>query len=360
MTFGLELARLSQAYPRLSLIKNLKADMVVIEVGDHDFPLTIPDLNQVGNTWTVSFSSMVLGYGKEELARLPRGKRLLLSPLLGLLQFLFKGAKADDMIGVENACLSTNLVSQALRQVDLPTLREKIYQHRPGSSLMIRSLNEHDHADFLEKLRRDGWHLLVNRQVYLIDQPEKALKKRDSKRDLALLDDPDYRFRRLRKDSPTADFEAVIALYDQLYLEKYSKLSVQFTPLLLREMIAADCLELYLLEDGQAQAKGCLGMIVEDGILTVPILGYDLTATKETALYRRLSIFITDYCAKHQLQQHLSAGAASFKKNRGAIPYLEYTAVYSRHLSLPRRLFWKGLAFLTRTLYAPLLQKNGL
>lgn len=34
---------------------------------------------------------------------------------------------------------------------------------------------------------------------------------------------------------------------------------------------------------------------------------------------------------------NMSAGAASFKRNRGAVAAIEYAAVYSRHLAVSRR-----------------------
>lgn len=360
MKFGLHLAKLAQQYPRARLIKNLEAELVIIQVGGANFPISVAKPEQKNNTWTVSFTAMVLDYGKEELHKLTKWKCLLLTLLLFVLKLVFRALKIDNLIGVDNACLSTNLISQDLKEVDLPLLRQIITKDYPRSSLMIRSLNEYNHADFLKKLRQDGWQLLVNRQIYLIADPEVALKKRDSKRDLKLLDDPNYHFRALNKDSSDDEFEAVITLYNQLYLEKYSRLNVQFSAFLLKKMLEESCLQLYLLEDRFGQAKGCLGMVQEAGTLTVPILGYDLEEDRQSALYRRLSIFITDYCVKYGLQQHLSAGAPDFKKNRGAQPFLEYTAIYSQHLSSSRKIFWKTLAFLSRHFYAHLLKKTGL
>ena len=66
-----------------------------------------------------------------------------------------------------------------------------------------------------------------------------------------------------------------------------------------------------------------------------------------------------------KLRLNLSSGASHFKRIRGGVPCIEYTAViadicHCRHLSLPRRLAWQVWAGLTRDVGEPILRKYQL
>lgn len=60
------------------------------------------------------------------------------------------------------------------------------------------------------------------------------------------------------------------------------------------------------------------------------------------------------------LRLHGSAGAASFKRNRGARPMLEYTAFFVDHLSPFRRAVISALGQALDKLAVPLLSKRRL
>ncbi|MGT2686672.1 hypothetical protein ACVRWT_04660 [Streptococcus porcinus] len=349
------------------------------------------------NAWTVSLKSMIVGAGYDELAKLKGISKVVTKLLIKVLEHFIDFFKMDDIVGLDNACLTTSLLSKEFLDLDPADLFAKAKQAYPNSALMIRSLNKAHHGSYLEKLEQETRaHLLVNRQIYLIDQPEQALKKRDSKRDLKLLEDGRYKFRKLDADSsldsfpnslpnvspnfspdsipdsspdsssvgttPTtfSDFQSVISLYNQLYLDKYSASNVQFTALFLQELVREGAITIFLMENQTGQACGCLGLIEEEGILTAPLLGYRTELAQSEGLYRRLSIFITQYCLEKGFKQNLSAGAPDFKKNRGAKPTLEYTAVYVDHLPWYRRAAWQLLAWTCQHYYGPMLVKKGL
>ncbi|MGV2992916.1 hypothetical protein ACEE04_00135 [Streptococcus porcinus] len=349
------------------------------------------------NTWTVSLKSMIVGAGYDELSKLKGISKVVTKLLIIVLEHFIDFFKMDDIVGLDNACLTTSLLSKEFLDLDPTDLFAKAKQAYPNSALMIRSLNKAHHDSYIEKLEKNTRaHLLVNRQIYLIDQPEQALKKRDSKRDLKLLEDGRYKFRKLDDDSsldsfpnslpnvspnfspnsipdsspdsssvgttPTtfSDFQSVISLYNQLYLDKYSASNVQFTALFLQELVREGAITIFLMENQTGQACGCLGLIEEEGILTAPLLGYRTELAQSEGLYRRLSIFITQYCLEKGFKQNLSAGAPDFKKNRGAKPTLEYTAVYVDHLPWYRRAAWQLLAWTCQHYYGPMLVKKGL
>ncbi|WP_332310230.1 hypothetical protein [Paenibacillus sp. P22] len=57
---------------------------------------------------------------------------------------------------------------------------------------------------------------------------------------------------------------------------------------------------------------------------------------------------------------HESSGAAQFKRNRGAVSDIEYSAVYDAHLPWHRRAGWSFLHLVLNRIGIPLLRKYKL
>lgn len=353
------LLELNQTYPMTALMRNVPVTMERLQVGDVALSCSVhaPSENAA---WTVSIKGMLVGAARDELVKLPRWQARLAIPFLWGLGRICDWTVLDRIVGIDNACLSTNLVSQPLATLDKEALTSRAVEAYPGSALMVRSLNASHHPTILKEFEQAGWWLLVNRQVYLIEDVAAALEKRSNRNDIRLQRDGKYRFRQLTADSASEDFEVVQACYDQLYLDKYTFSNVQFTALLFQEWVKSGLLDLFVLENAAGTVCGCVGMVMEEGMLTTPVLGYDLSLPQSDGLYRRLCLFITQYCFEKGYRQHLSAGASDFKKTRGAYPTLEYTAVYAQHLPFLQRCIWKILYRLTNTVYGPLLVKKGL
>ena len=131
---------------------------------------------------------------------------------------------------------------------------------------------------------------------------------------------------------PSASLGGVV--HEGLYRGKYPVHTPSYSEEFLRLGHPSRWLELEGLRDSASgQLVGVLGYIVRDGVLTTPILGYDLTLPQDAALYRRLSLrvlLVTEECG---LRMHSSAGAGRFKQSRGAKPYTEFAAVWSEHMT---------------------------
>lgn len=358
--FANDLLRLSERYKTTDLIANLHVRLEALSIDDQVLTCSVND-KPAANCWSVSVYSSIIDYGRDELVKLPSYQRPFVAMLRGALAAIFKLVEIDRIVGVGNDCLSTNLFSRIFKNLDMNDLTATALDSYPHHALMIRSLNTVHHRELMDKLQEAGWHFLVNRQVYLIDNFESALTLKNNQKDLKLLSDNRFTFRQLTAQDDFSIFESAEALYNLLYVDKYSQCNMKYKAVLLREMVAMGTMNLYLLEERLTGLPvGCLGMVEEGGILTVPVLGYDTKRPRKEALYRRLCIFAKRYCSQKGLRQHLSSGAASFKRSRGAEAHLEYVALYSRHLSLPKRLVWRLLGWLTRSVYARLLEKNQL
>ncbi|VTR20133.1 Uncharacterised protein [Serratia fonticola] len=153
----------------------------------------------------------------------------------------------------------------------------------------------------------------------------------------------DGSFKRLSADDPE-QMQCAERLYNQLYLEKYSRQNVQFTTGYLSQASQLGVLQLYGLFH-QQQMVGVLGMVQLEQTVTVPIVGYRTELPASLALYRRLIAFALRYAMEHKLFLNLSSGAPDFKRVRGCQPVIEYSMVYVRHLNVYQRGVW-ALIFL--------------
>lgn len=350
-------AALFERHPLQRLMRNVRAHSETLTLNGLSLPCTVLDRVVTPNCYTVSPYAALAGYARDELVKLPHWQRWPLNGLLGALGAGLRNTQIDRVATLNNYCLSTNLLSPAFQHSDMAALTDAAVGRYPQHALLMRSLNRRQHAPLLDALEKQGWQMIVSRQVYLLNNRPAALRSRDSLRDQKLLDDGRYTLRTLAADAPAQDFAAAEHWYNRLYLEKYSYQNVQFTAFGLREMVRAGVLDLWLLcrrEDGCA--VGTVGMVCGDSAASAPIIGYDTAAAAKEGLYRRLFAHTVRESLQRNLWQNLSAGAPQFKRLRGAEAELEYIAVYTAHLPPPRRRLWNLLAGRASRYYAHLLQ----
>ncbi len=95
-----------------------------------------------------------------------------------------------------------------------------------------------------------------------------------------------------------------------------------------------------------------------DGTTTAPIASYDARARSGwLGLYRLLMTLVFETALAEGLAVNLSSGAASFKRLRGGRPYIEYSAIYDRHPSPPRRFALSALAAPVNGIGVPLMRR---
>lgn len=129
-------------------------------------------------------------------------------------------------------------------------------------------------------------------------------------------------------------------MYTALYVKKHQGFNCRYTARFFRLVHDAGLMTFTLVRHDRRIIA--FGTFFEDGARRVATLvGYD------TALDRRrfpmYRMVIADALRTAEAQRRrlfLSTGAASFKLNRGTYEWMEYEAVYDRHLPPHRRLPW--------------------
>lgn len=338
---------------------NLKAEFAFLRTPTMELPLTIHEA-EWDNSWICSPWNHYVTYAKEEIARASgRASAIISAAFLDSIGVWLKAARFNKVVMVNNWMLSTNSWPNWDAR-DLPAVLEALTNRWPDHAILFRSLNGRESGPLIAGFVEAGGSLVPSRQIWWYEANSAAVAKSpDFRKDLKLLrrDDltvvPD-------EEIQAADFPALLALYDALYLEKYSRHNPRFTGAWLRHLHEEKLARFTALRDSSGQFVGVEACAVLNGILTSPIVGYDLRLPRSLGLYRRLAALPVLEGRRIGLPLNLSAGVGRYKALRGGEPVMEYIGLYDHHLPFSRRLPWKVVGGISRRILEPYVQRRGL
>lgn len=324
-------------------------------------PISINEEEYV-NSYVCSPYSHYVTYAKEELVLIQqRWLKFALKTLINCFGVFCKWCRINKTVHINNWLLSTNLYP-ALRSEQLAAVLSFLRECFPRHTLILRSLNAYTNAPLLEAARQHGCRLVPSRQIYLVEPANgdsiTSKARWLLKRDRALVQKHGYSVV-TANELQEQDIPRIIQIYNMLYLQKYSLCNPMFTEDFIRLALQEQTLQLVALrKDGRVDAV--LGYFCRNGVMTTPLFGYDTDLPLEIGLYRMLSALLFFIAQRNGHVLHESSGAAQFKRNRGAVADIEYSAVYDQHLSWPRRLCWIVLAGILDGVGVPLMKRYRL
>lgn len=356
MSYSQSIYKIFQNHQASTLIKKLNTKFDYYKI-NNEFIITTITNEVKQNSYVASPYALLIDYSEDELVKIEsKFQRVFSQLLIKTFASFLRYTQIDKMQTINNYLLSTNFFSKVWESLGIEALEEQAIERYSEHGLIIRSVNKVQNPKLFKNLSKGGWMAIVSRQVYIFDDKEKWERSRNTINDKKLLTSTHFEFCKVVNKS--SEFIRAEALYNSLYLEKYSRHNIQFTAKYLQFLVEGGLLDLYLLRDNETMAYvGVVGVTQEANVMTVPIVGYDMSYTQKDALYRRLMIFATSYAMKRDCLLNLSSGAPSFKYLRGARAELEYMFVKVEHLSFKRRMGWKFIALLSRYFYAPLLKR---
>lgn len=338
----------------VSNIRQVQLELLSTE--QQSFPISINPLQRVAhNCYVVSPYAMYIDYAKDELYKL--NNKLLetcLKPVIAGFAKLLDWANIDRLVILNNYLVSTNLYdTNTWLKENINQLVASLKQRYPQHAIALRSLNDQQHAALISKLKTAGFIAVPSRQVYIAENP---LSKRDSRKDQKLCQHSNLQ-KKLGSDFSPEDYAQCKALYDQLYLEKYSKLNPHYQSSWLAQGQASGWLTLRGLHAEGQPLTAALGWLQTADCITTPIFGFDTQQALQNGLYRQLNYCTFEHAKQQQKIINMSSGAANFKRNRGAIASIEYTLVYCQHLPKITRSIWQLLSSVLVYGAVPLLKK---
>lgn len=339
------------------LVANLDTDLSRLTIGPHVLPLTRND--GAATCYLCCPSVAYLDYARDELRHFDAHPWLkgCLRGLIGAARPLLETSGLDRQVQPNNWLVSTNILPD-LRPAEIMAATAVLTERWPEHTIVWRSVNAVNHADLKARFEAAGYVALASRQIYLFDaRHDPPPTGRDEKRDSKLLAQGDFLPTR---QFSGGDFERMAWLYQALYLDKYTPLNPRYTADFLRRAHTEGLLDLVGLRGPSGSLDGIIGLFRQGDTLTAPIVGYDTGLPAEIGLYRRLMALALERARDERRLYNMSGGAAAFKRNRGAVPALEYMMVYNRHLSLPRRLATGLIRLILDHVGVPLLRRFAL
>lgn len=340
-----------------TLVRNLETRMLTEAVGGW----TIPVSRNEGHRRTCYIncpSRAFVEYGKEELNRLTHNlfARLGGEMALSALSPLMRQTGLDRQVQLNNWLVATNILPPASPDEWLSAF-DRLGAKFPGHVPVLRSVNQRVNGPLLAALVEAGLTAFPLRKVFIRDYADDDRWTTDEARDADLLARSDLE-RRSGPDFGPEEFDRAAGLYGQLYLEKYSTLNPQYTGLFLRHAQAYWGLKLEGLFDHSGRMIGIIGRYEQHGVLTGPIVGYELTLPRKTGLYRRLRAINHAEARMGGWIYNMSAGAEGFKRLRGGQPTLEYMIADFRFARPAQRLAARTLASLSQAAARRLMSAN--
>lgn len=344
-------------------IPNVRTRLYVVQAGKQVLPVTLNEA-EYGNSYVCSPYTHYVSYARQELHRIrSRAARVLLSGLLTVMGGLLKASRFNRTAHINNWMVSTNLYPSCSPD-QLKAVAQTLKQRFPDYGLVLRSLNRTNHGKLLDALVQEGFRLVPSRQIYFLEPSNPAAMNAKArwlvKRDYALLASSGYEVMD-HDELKSADMPRLAELYRMLYLEKYSYDNPQFGEAFLELARTEKLLRFQALRSRKTgRIDGVMGYFCRNGIMTTPVFGYDTSLPQELGLYRMLSAVLIRTAGSSGHLLHESSGAAQFKRNRGAVSDIEYSAVYDAHLPWHRRAGWSFLHLVLNRIGIPLLRKYKL
>lgn len=335
-------------------VANVGTRWLALRSGDRVLPVTIDD-GARSASYVCSPGAAYVDYAAREAELMGVSGGAALRLALKSAGRLLAAAKIDRIVHVDNWLLSTNLHADWDGR-DLSAIRAFLAERFPDHLLAIRSVDDWSAPALAAAARDDGWAMVPSRQIWVVDDLARDWRARSAYgNDRRLVANSEVTI-----DSATpADAERIADLYRQLYIAKYSALNPVFTPRWVAETMASGLIEYGVAREAGGRAVAVAGLLVRGDVATPPVVGYDSSWPQSAGLYRIASWMFMRMATERGLRLHGSAGAAHFKRLRGAKGVVEYWAMDARHLSSPRRLTVATLAAGLERFVVPTMRRNG-
>lgn len=338
---------------------NLATTPAFLQVDGIEVPLTVNE-KEWDNSWLCSPYTHYITYAHEEITRATGPVTAALGgALLGGLGAWFRRAEINRVIMANNWLHSTNPWPR-WDAATLPVVLDAMTARWPDHALVFRSLNAKESAPLLAALGKAGAMLVPSRQIWWYEADSEAVtRSHEFRKDERLLHRGDLEIVP-HEEITEADYPILTKLYEQLYLGKYSRHNPQYSVAWIGHLHRENLARFTALREPGGRFVGVEACVEMHGVLTSPIVGYEVDRPRELGLYRRLAAVPVLEARKRVIPLNLSAGVGQFKALRGGEPVMEYLGVYVRHLPRSRRAPWRAVHELSARLLAPHVRKHGL
>ena len=321
---------------------NVSTSVHILDAAGTSIPFTVndhePDI--LGrNCYVVSLYSMYVNYAEEELrlVSVPAPVKSILFTVIRLLALMLNIAKIDDYVMINNWILSTNLYPTSSEFCEsLECITDQLSSRYPGKFLVFRSLNVEMNSSIINRLLQIGFKKLLSRQIYIYHSKQ-TKRTRSLRNDMQHLKHTKYVYV-AHNEFNAHDLVRCLDLYNMLYLVKYSDLNPKYSLEFFKGCYKSGMYEFHGWRSPDSlEIEGFCSTFTLHGTASNPLFGYNISLRNEEGLYRLCSLMPILRAREDNVPIHMSAGAASFKIRRGALPFMEYSMIFDQHLAWHRR-----------------------
>lgn len=328
-----------------TLIENVKTRLYILRVNDHFLPITVNE-EEYDNSYVASNYYAVQFVDKGMLSH--------------MMERLMDRMRINKMVMVNNFLLTASLFPKLCRE-EVEAITPFLLDHFPDHMICFRYVDLHSNASLATFLEGSGYKLCKTRYVHILDSDltkisAKALSHH--RKDLKLNEKLGYEIVDGKRFSDE-DIKRSIALYEKVYVEKYTAFSPRYTEAFLRRVIEHNIFEIYGLKK-KGKLDAVTGIFCVDNSMINPFFGYDVEVKEAKELYRLMTMVVIEKAKEKGLVFNDSSGAERTKQWRGLKPYLEYTAFYVKHLPKGRKFFWNFAHAITNRIIFPIVKKKQL
>lgn len=347
-----------------AMVSNVRTVWRALRSGGRVHPVTINDGEQ-GDSYVCLPHSAYILYGRQELdlVQVSGLMRALFRVVIAGADWLLRALSVNRIVHVDNWLLSTNLHGDWAGQ-DVAAIRTMLARAYPRHIIAIRSVDQWSCPSLYNSLVADRWLLMPSRQIWVTADLARDWQTRNSTRN------DQRKVRALQRSGAVrledvehmaeCDAIRIADLYAQLYIGKYSPLNPVFTPRWIAMTHAAGLVQYRVARDGAGQIVAVSGALHRGDVLTPPVVGYDMARPVEDALYRIASLIFAGQAVERGARLNGSAGAAHFKRVRGARPEIEVSGFAIDHLPWPRRIGLRLVGAILNRMIVPFMQKMEL
>jgi hypothetical protein len=337
-----------------AMVSNVATRLSTLDVAGRTMPVTVDD-GSLGGSYVCSPHSAYVLYARAELDLLKVGWTSYPSrAALAGLDLVLKAARINRIVHLGNWLLSTNLHGGWSGE-GVKAAREALAHAHPDHLLGIRSVDDWSSPGLREALAADGWILVPSRQVWVVDDLGRDWTGRNAfGNDRRLVARSALDLSDLEKVDD-GDSARIADLYAMLYVGKYSALNPVFTPAFIQASAASGMMSYRVARDANGAIMAVAGMWQRGGVMTPPVVGYDTVRPQCEGLYRIASWMFMERALEAGWRLHGSAGAAHFKRLRGARGIIEWNAYHAEHLPSARRSALQALASLLKRFVVPVM-----
>jgi folate-dependent phosphoribosylglycinamide formyltransferase PurN len=240
-----------------------------------------------------------------------------------------------------SSCLDLSLNRGQLDQI-VRELRETHPQHAISFQTIVPALS----PQYRRRLVSLGGRAVQSRVVHLLDTDASlrgaALKGiRQTRAADRRLYDARLGDRVTDRDRLMEYLPRIKSLYDDLYLDKYSRLNPHYTEAFFRMLIECDEFKPVAWFDGD-ELEAFNIQLVREGVVHWSVCGYDSRRAADKSLFRLVAAEDM-YGSSESMIVNWGGGNAAFKRFRGAVPTMEYEIIFDSHLPRRRRVPWTVL-----------------